>query len=227
MPGANTGVSALIHAPWGGVGDRWWDPDDEDLCIWAAYQARGVGSFASSLIDRSGNGNHAGDPGGVFTPTWDAVNGWVFDGIQNYLTTTFVPQNDQSQTTLVQYAAAGVGNESLFGANNGAGGVYQIWPNRAVFNVRYANGGLLVVVPQLVAGNLGIAGNQGFRNGVPDGGALGVWSIGSALPIFIGAHSTAGGPANEYDGSIQALAIYTCVLTDAQVLAVAVVMATL
>ena len=62
-----------------------WDPDNEGLDIWAAYEPDGAGSFAGSLQDQSDQNNDASDPGGLNTPTWAAVTGWTFDGVYDYL----------------------------------------------------------------------------------------------------------------------------------------------
>lgn len=80
--------------------DNWWDPDSEGLCSWSAYQSKGATSYTASLTDLSGNSHNAST--GV-QPDWDATNGWKFDGVEDYLLTTFVPQTDATQSVLVQY----------------------------------------------------------------------------------------------------------------------------
>lgn len=202
----------------------WWDPLGEGLCIWAAYQPAGATSFNGSLLDLSPNANNAGDPGGAATPGWNAANGWVFDGAGDYLTTTFVPQNDQSQSVIMQYTnVTDVG--VAFGANNGANRVFSLRPD-SVGDLTYANGGLRVVVPALLAGNMCIAGPQGYRNGAAEGAPTGAWAGASALATYIGAWNT-GAPGSQCALDIRALAIYDCALTAPQVLAIATVMAAL
>jgi len=204
----------------------WWDPNNEGLCAWSAYQPVGAASFAASILDLSGNGNDAGDPGGAATPGWDAINGWVFDGVGDYLTTTFVPANDQSQSILVQYTGAAANNAATLGTDNAANRMFQIFPNTVAANVVYRNGNQVAVAPGLIAGNLGIAGNQGYRNGAADGGAIGAWAGVSALAVYIGCTNN-GAPIFFRACNIQAVAIYDCILTAPQMLAIATAMAAL
>lgn len=204
----------------------WWDPDGEGLCVWAAYQPKGALSFAASLIDLSGNGNDAGDPGGAATPGWNTVNGWTFDGLADYLTTTFVPQNDQSQSVLVQYTNVTNAGD-VCGCRTTVPAQFRIIPD-STGTVRYQNGAASVAVaPQLAAGNLGIAGNQGYRNGAADGGALAAWGGASTFALYIGARNRAGAADAFCAAYVTAIAIYDCVLTAGQMLNVATAMAAL
>lgn len=202
---------------------NWWDPDNEGLCIYQAQQPKGAVSFAASLLDISGTGNNAGDPGGVATPPWDAVNGWKFDGIADYLTTTFVPQNDQSQTVIVQFTnVTNLGY--LCGVSVGGGRRLTIRPDSGGgTGVRYENGGAVLVVPALLAGNLALAGDRGYRNGVAEGAAMAAWGAPIVLTLTIGARSGAIWGAVY----VQAFAIYDCTLTAPQLLSIANAMALL
>jgi hypothetical protein len=209
----------------------WWDPNGEGLCIWAAYQPKGAANFAASLVDISGTGNDAIDPGGAATPGWDAVNGWTFDGIAQYLATTFVPDNDQSQTFICQFtnAATLLPNKRMFGMATNAG--TQIWlePDRGTgTQMEYRHGSSTSnVAPILLAGNLGIAGNDGFRNGVSEGIVLLGFTNPPAHTLYIGAQNVIGVVDFHWQGYMQAFAIYDCTLTALQMLAVATAMAAL
>lgn len=204
----------------------WWDPNNEGLCIWAAYQPKGAANQAASYIDLSGNGNNAAV--GV-APGWDAVNGWRFNGVNQYLTTTFSPQNDQSQSMLVQFTniVHGGAFESLCGLVGGAGLRYKIDIEVFAPRVRYANGGFVQINRNVVNGNLAVAGNQGYWNGVADGGAIGAWAGPTALVVYIGGANNAGLPGFYLEGDIQAMALYDCTLTGVQVATVETAMAAL
>ena len=204
---------------------RWWDPNNEGLCVHCAFQPKGAGSFAASLIDLTGNGNNAGDPGGAATPAWAALTGWTFDGIGDYLTTNFTPQNDQSQSMLVQYTNV-TNNGTLCGTNEGANRRYKICPDNGANQVQYFNGVIIQTIPLLLAGNLGIAGNQGYRNGAADGGAIGAWGVAATVGCAIGAEMVIAAAAF-CACSIQAIVLYDCVLTAPQMLSVATAMAAL
>lgn len=201
----------------------WWDPNNDGLCVWSAYQPKGATSFAASLLDLSGNGNNAGDPGGAATPAWDNVNGWKFDGIAHYLTTTFVPQNDQTQTAILQFTT--VTDGSFFWGAAPTGGMFA--QTRSGGDVTYRNGAFIALAPNLAAGNLAVSGNRGYRNGVAEGGAIGAWTAPSNDVVYIGCRSFNAGPANYIAAYFQAFALYDCTLTAPQVLAVATAMALL
>ena len=208
----------------GAAAADWWDPNGDGLCVWAAYQPKGAANQAASYVDLSGNGNNAGV--GV-APTWDAVNGWKFNGVNQYLTTTFVPQNDQSQSVLVQFTnVANTGG--LVGLRSPIGEYIYIRPNTSG-RCYYIHGAGVPVstLGGLAAGNSAIAGAVGYRNGAADI-ALNPFAGGvPALGLWIAALNNLGAPAFLLLGYIQALAIYDCTLTAPQVLAVAAAMSAL
>lgn len=204
----------------------WWDDDGAIACCWAAYQPKGAAAFLASLTDLSGNGNNAGDPGGAGTPTWDAVNGWKFDGIAQYLTTTFVPQNDQSQTMIAQYTT--VTNTGIIaGMRDGVDGLFALRPDDGSNKAKYYNGSNRAVAPRLLAGNLCVAGNTGYRDGASDSLAIGAWACAALTPVIISGYNDVGIPTAPCAAYIQAFALYDCTLTAPQVLAVSTAMAAL
>jgi hypothetical protein len=208
----------------------WWNPDGATPGgvggIWA-YQPQGAASFAASLVDVSGNGNNAIDPGGLNTPGWDAVNGWKFTDLvsPHYLKTTFFPQNDQSQSVLIQFANV-TGGRYLFGVRNLGGYLFNILDDVGLATVIYQNGGILNAPPALVNGNLAIAGGSGYRDGLPDG-VIVPNVLASLLPCFIGCRNQAGAPNNPILAHIKALVIYDTALTAPQMLSRATAMAAL
>lgn len=207
----------------GPTANPWWDPADEGLCIWAAYQPKGAANLAASYLDLSGNGNNAGV--GV-APTWDAVNGWIFNGATQYLTTSFVPQNDQSQSVLIQFTNGTTNNGSIFGVDDGVNRDFRIVPVGAG-QVYYQNGNSVAAAGNHTDGNLTVAGNQGYRDGLADGGAIGAWGGAAVNPCWIGCKNTGGSPTFYFACRVQALAIYDCALTVPQVAVVYAAMAAL
>jgi hypothetical protein len=207
------------------AGADWWDPNNDGLCIWAAYQPKGAANLAASYVDLSGNGNNCA-PG--VAPVWDAVNGWQFNGVNQWLDSFFQPQNDQSQSMLVQFT-----NFVFGGAHECLAGCTQadrfkldlaVW---AANNKRYCNGGMVGVAVAFAAGNMGVAGNQGYRNGVADGGAIAPYGAPLNLNAYIGAANIWGAAGQFCQVDIQAFALYDCALTAPQVAAVAAAMAAL
>jgi len=196
----------------------WWKAGGT-ACIWAAYQADSAANFAASLVDLSGNGNDAGDPGGAATPGWDAVNGWTFDGVNQYLTTAFIPESDQSQSMIVQFTDFAGGD--ILGIAEG-GVAFTLGSNET--DATYFNGGGLSAAPILASGIQAVAGDKGYRNGVLDVTGLAGW--GMVVPTYncyIGAVHWLGGAGCD-SVKIQKAAFYSCALTGPQVLAITTAM---
>lgn len=190
---------------------------------WAAYQPKGATNFAASLLDLTGNGNHASDPGGANTPTWDPVNGWKFDGIQQYLVTTFVPRVDQSQSMLVQFTNL-TGPGGLAGSLTGAGQFYYLYWSGV--NRTYANGNFRIFGAPTVAGNMAIAGPQGYFDGAVNDGLCG--AVANPAPaVYIGALNDGGVAAFFCPVYVQAVAVYDSTLTAPPVAVQAAAMAAL
>lgn len=217
-------LSPLGYAePPSGAGG-WWDNNGAITGCQAAYQPKGAVSLAASYTDLSGNSNDCG-PG--VAPGWNAVNGWLFTGTE-WLNTGFIPQVDQSQSMLIQYTGvpALASPVMLAGVRTG-GGDYFIAPNYTGGIVLYGNGSSNTSAPGLLAGNLGVAGSQGYRNGAPDGGAIPGWGAGGAFSLYIGCWNQVGVAARFVTANIQALSLYDCTLTAPQMAAVAALMAAL
>jgi hypothetical protein len=205
---------------------NWWEAGGA-ACIWAAYQPKGAANFAASLVDLSGTGNDAIDPGGASTPDWDAVNGWDFDlTVPEYLRTTFIPATDQSQSALVQFTGFNVAlTQRLFGSDRSGAQIFAT--GRTVAVDQYANGSLVSGIGAIGAGNQGVAGTFGYQDGLPVVGPFIASGLAYGRAVWIGGSNNGTGvPLYPSTCYIQKLAIYTCVLTAPQMLAVATAMAT-
>lgn len=212
----------------GAASPSWWDPSGEGLSVWGAWQAKGAVDYATSLTDLSGNGNNLVRVGN--DPLWNVATGWSdFLGQSAALETSFVPQNDQSQTMIVQYAGnpAASNVNTLAGAYTAANRAFRLRARSAANVIIYDNGALQAGAAWLVAGNLAVSGSQGYRNGVADGGAIGAWGGASTFSVWIGALNFAGVALGYFDKEIHAVAIYDVAITAPQVLAVATAMAAL
>lgn len=217
-----THAAPILSSTGQGAAGNWWDPNVDGLCVWAAYQPKGAASLAASYLDLSGNGNNAGV--GV-APTWDAVNGWIFNGSTQYLTTTFLPETDQSQSVMIAYTNAASGYNFMFG---GAGAGARLFrASRRATDSIFSNGGQVIAGAGNAAGTLGVAGNQGYQDGVAVGGAIEAWGAGGAFVCYIGCLNNLGVASLFQACRIQALAIYNCVLTGTQMAALHAAMAAL
>lgn len=214
---------------------NWWDPNNVGLSIAGAYRAinsigtpwpGGPTTYLQTLVNLPfpGVNDLVEGAGGI---PWVQATGWGFvAGFTQWLDTGLIPANDQSWSAFVQFANT-ANNGELFGVDNGFTRQFGIFPRPGGF-VRYINGRNVDVAPVLLTGNLGMAGNQAYRNGVNEGGAMIGWGGASLRTIFIGARNV-GVAASFITADCESIAIYNggpaAVQAEAAVIAAA--MATL
>lgn len=197
------GVRVVQPLSSGAAAAVWYDPNGTfaaagmlpDIWAWRAIDTpgspwgAGPANYAASLIDE--NLGLALVEGNGAVP-WGALTGWGFvAAAAQYFNTGLSPTNDQSWSIFVQFLN-GVflgANAALCGAGPANGRIFGLYySNAANARVTYWNGASQVPAPALLTGNLGVGGNQGYRNGVPDGGAIGAWTGNVAgLTTYIGA----------------------------------------
>jgi hypothetical protein len=220
----------------------WWDPLGENLPVVGAYRAIAtVGSpwplapanYADTLQNWSNPGvNDLVQISGLPAPVpWALNTGWQFITANNdAFDTGITPATDQTWSAICQFNNVLTGNvDFLFGcANNAFNVIFGIQPNRGVIGVGYWNNRSLLVAPELLAGNLCIAGVFGYRNGAIEPGNIGAPWVGNLTTCYIGANNRAGvGSTGPITGNVESFAIYSGTLTAPQVLAVATAMAAL
>jgi len=198
--------NALADTP---ITGDWWDPfgDIGAGCV-AAYQPKGASDLADSYVDLSGSGNDAA-PG--VAPTWDAVNGWIFNGVDQYLDTGLVPAVGWSMVVVYTNKAGenGIMGELTTGAR------FEFVP-RASGDIVFGNGGVGLQAPFAAAATLATAQRTGYRDGVPHTNAISTWTAAADKTIAIGARND-GASLNYGVARIQAAAIYNVNLTGAQI----------
>jgi len=233
----------IIHIPGGYLGHRqqgpraaaagpvWWDPDDEGLATLVAYQPKGAASLAASYTNRANPGTFDAIAT-LSLPTWDAVNGWTFDGLTQYLDSGLAGANTYSM--IVRYSGTIPSTSAVAGLTIGIQVRLNIYPKYTNNNTYLRAGGSSTTVAPagFATGNFAVTPAQGYWNGAIFGAALGDAYVGAtAALIALGAHRTilgaAPAPGNYWPGSIQALAVYNATLTGAQVAAVYAAMAAL
>lgn len=193
----------------------------------AAYTPKGAASLAASYDNNAAPGNGLADgtydaaPGTA--PTFNAATGWTFNGRTQYLLTGLTPASGYSML----FRLSNVGNEGRIGSYGEGSSRFYIRPSDGSGNLWYGNGGYLVVAPNLVSGVVGTAGQQGYRNGVADGSAIGAWDVVNPCALVIGACNANTVLSWFLAASIQALVVYNITITAVQVLAVSVAMAAL
>ena len=219
--------SPLAVGAGGAAALPWWNPDGlTPAATCGAWRAKGAASLAASYL-RDGDLGHANiDPavvGGV-APTFDPLVGWICDGTR-WLTTGIAPASTYSM--LVQVSGLpGAGTQTPSGSYGGTSS------NRYYFrgdgaSVRYGYGSTSTLIGAvLVAGNIGLAANNAYRDGLFVGAVAGVWAAGTTAEIYL----CAGNPqaaVGWLTGNISAAAIYNVTLTAPQVLARATAMSLL
>lgn len=193
-------------------------------CV-AAYQPIGASSLAASYINLVNPGTNNAAPGTA--PTWNAIDGWIFDGTNNYLTTGIVPVY-QTWSVLIRFTDVTINDRHLFGAYDaGFSALFGISPKASGgARIDYSSGGDGSNTPIMTSGNLGIAGNLKFKNGLQETGTIPSIS-GTSMSIFIGGINSSVGILNRQDCKIQAFAIYNTILTPTQVAEIVAKMAVL
>ena len=192
-------------------------------CI-AAYQPKGAADLAASYVNLANPGTYNAAPG--VAPTWDAVNGWVFNGASQYLVSGIIAAAGYSM--IVQFSGV-VENKvnKLCGCNApGSKSRFLISTNINLNNITYQYGhDAKLVIPSTASGCLAITPAAGYRNGISETTFSGLWT-GTGIEIHIGATKEDAGVIYG-QSNIQALAIYNTTLTAPQVAALTAAMTAL
>jgi hypothetical protein len=195
-----------------------------------AYKPIGAASLAASLTNLAHPGTNNADY--VTPPTWSAANGWVFNGVDQYIHTAIQPTSAWS--VLCRYKDANNNSGTLFGILNGLTLPYPRFyfiPINAEIHHAYGMGtDELIIDSTKLSGIVGISQYQGYFNGLADGTPLsGAWTDpGDGLTFLIGCVDIAGdSPYNFLACKIQGLALYNKTLSAAQMLAITTKMAAL
>lgn len=191
-------IGGVLAAGAGGAAALpWYDPsgafadDGGNLYAWRAQNSVGTiwpggpANYAATLTDQS-SGQVLTPGNGYDGSLWAATTGWGFTAaLAQWLNTALIPANDQSWSIFVQFNSV-TNDGDLVGVRPSGTQDFRIRPNQPG-DCAYANGERINVAPALLAGNLGIAGNRGYRNGAVEGAAIVGWTGLSSLAIAIGA----------------------------------------
>jgi hypothetical protein len=193
-----------IRASAGGA-DLWYRAGGAPVPV-GAYALKGAASQAAAQINLVIPGTN--DLFGGVAPTWNATDGLIFNGVDQYLRTGITPTADQSYAMLAQFTnGPGAGSRFLVGSNGNAATQtsfgFQVAQSG---NWRAANGEIAPMGANVTSGNLAIAGNQGYLNGVAANTVL-QW-LDTGTEIFVGCRNNDGTPASFAAYRLQFLAIY-------------------
>jgi len=210
----------------GAASSDWWLPAGiTQSDVIQVFQPKGAASYADSLFDLSGNGNHASAPA---SPGWNVADGWVFTGSQ-YLDSNAIPPFDGSASIFIRYSdAETIDGMWLYGYN------YDASNRRPRFRVQLdydADNRILVIngpnlyfqaAAEPTSGVMGCYGSTPFHT---DGTVSFVLQSplshdDNGAAALIGAAISAGEVSGFYVGNIQAIALYNTPLSAAQANAV-------
>ncbi len=191
-----------------------------------AYQPKGAASLAASYINRNNPGTNNAAPGTA--PTFATGTGWTFNGTTQYLTTGIVPASGYSLIVQFSGVDSSVSVGWLAGAYNSSGNnrLSVGNPNGTGF-IEYGSGKTINVnhSPAITSGSLAVAGQQGYYNGIADGGAIAAWN--GTVTAGINIADLGGFGTAKLACTIIALAIYNITLSATQVGLIAAAMAAL
>lgn len=230
----------VFQRPFGGSFDRHaavaaaaaWYTVLGKACV-AAYQPKGAASLAASYVNLANPGTYDAAPGSA--PTWNATDGWIFDGVGQYLNAGFVP-GGSGWSLAVRYTGAAITTRSLCGAfsNANANRVFQIIPYLNEYGPSNAiswinNGGAYYKDGATASsGVIAVCGTAMYKNGVVQSGTS-WYATGTSVStnLYIGAQNQSGSAAAFFDGEIQALAVWSATLTAGEAATVSAAMAAL
>lgn len=195
-------------------------------CI-AAYAPKGAASLAASYTNLANPGTY--DATTTSAPTWSAANGWMFDGINQFVAQPVVFQ--QGYTFLIRFSNW-VKEAIINTRDTVTGRFFYLLPNFGTPSKHYfqlgVGGRQFNAEPGISSGVLGIAGNTAkcYRDGNYEGVVSGPqWN---AHPCYIACQNFNSTSTNTYSQVyVQAWAIYDIELTATQIGLISTAMAAL
>lgn len=181
-----------------------------------AYRPLISASLADSYVNDVSPGINNAAPGTA--PTWSNTLGWIFNGIDQYLTTGIIPENDQTWSMVVRFSGYITGDSTIAGLYNASGSEFYIQLHSTNNAVICSSGKPRPIKGIITEGIIIIAGKKFYVNA--DKASLDFLSpVGNiTYDIWVGmVHYSS--PANLFAGNVQSLAIYDKILSDAERLA--------
>lgn len=199
--------------------NAWWAAAGSAASCVRAYAPKGAANQTASYTNlvNPGTGDAAKE---TFTelPTWDATNGWKFNGTTQALTSGYVPT--AAHSWIVKFSN-GTGINiyvcGMFGGDNAQTGFLSYGSSAHA----YRNGGSGSPVSDsfVTSGVVGAAGANGFLNGTKEVTNIGAWS-GTGIAHHYGGRNRISQIDDWGACYIQAAAIYNAALSDAQMIAI-------
>lgn len=205
----------------------WWTAGGASGII-SAFQPIGAASYTASKSNLANPGT--GDATDIIAPSWNATDGWVFNGITQVLNSNVVPGAGQS--FIARYSGYVRTNDTwiighYLGGNIRAGFCAN---NSLAWNFSGATEVNTTATCNTSGNVCVVTETQGYVDGVATGFSPGMFSGPASMPMYMGARDredAAGVPDSFAQVNMQACAFYNSLLTAPQVAAVAAAMAAL
>lgn len=187
-----------------------------------AYQPVGASSLSASYTNLLSPGIKDASLG--VAPSWDAGNGWTFNGSTQYLSTgwNWSGPNDTILTKFTNSANTGI----IIGATDGGAAAAKIQAHDSGIFLIY-NSWALYFPSFSTSAVLGYSNRDVYKDGVLVGSGAAQNSGSFTWPMTIGANNDNGSISSYWGGKMQAVAIYETTLTSTQAIALSNAMSSL
>lgn len=185
----------------------------------AAWTPKGAASLAASYVQYGtlGSGLTVG-----IAPSWSSATGWTGNGTSQYLKSGVIPVNNQTWSAAVQISGMILNktNKFIFGNAPVSGTAFAISDHEtiaAAISVYSGSSTGKTGLSSPFSGNLMIAGNKLYINGIDQGIALGT-AVETFGEIYILALNFAGTPFLFSGSTESAIVFYNFILSPTQAL---------
>ena len=196
----------------------WWlaggiDPDN---CV-AAYQPKGAASYAASKVNLAQPGTYdLADP--ATQPTWDAATGWTFaGGATQFFDTGYT--GPATITLIVRYSGASTtGDVGIMGSVGPVASLLYTASAAGSGGKRFVHSGASqYVLPEVAADTIAVTREGGYASGSP---VTTIWSTTQNLTMSQSTKiGNRGDNTTRYTGNILAVAIYSDIISAAEIAA--------
>lgn len=229
--GTNAGAAGVKEGA-AEVTSNWWEAGGATGCV-EAHQPKGAASYAASKVNLNNPGtNDITDD--AQKPSWDAADGWTFNGSTNYL----IGDSLAAQKPVTFLASVNLstisGIKTIYGGNAAGSLQFRVDDDKLRFVkqglldiwLASSSGGIAASTVVVVGGTYSSSGVVAFFvNGSKIVAGTNDTTLVSSI-VLIGVNG-AGGGAEYFNGKMHALAKYDNVLTDDQIAAITTAMAAL
>ena len=188
-------------------------------CV-VAWQPKGATSLSASKINLANPGTYdLIDAGGTTIPSFSPSIGWSFDGQDDYLYSTVIPNLNYTWSMLVSCSDVNTDSKAVVGV--GGAGIFCFYILRSsATKWQFAHKKYTEPLSTLTGGIFAISGTNGFINGGSKFAMSTSGWDGVARAVYVGALNADNTPTYFGKSKVHAISIYNVTITDTQVAAV-------